>query len=263
MALKFGNIDLADFHFRLIDIEEDLLPQIVNSYTSMPSGEGTIIMSKGMQGRRIKLTGRIIAPDKATLEQRKQDLAAALISEQIYTLQDKKLSLPDRPYHYYATVDGYTPVRPILDSADVEINFYAADPFKYGDQKSIEAPEGAIELTVTNAGTYPCYFNIVIGAHVRTEAMWNDISFIKNLSLSERNTITYNYKSPSELVVTANTARETVTLGGEGTDLEVSLDTDFFMLEKGDNMIACYSSRASNPMAAERWFTVEYRERYL
>lgn len=262
MAFKFGDIDFTDLHFRLIEIEEDLLPQITNNYTAAPSGEGTIIMSKSMQGRRIKLTGRIIAPDKATLEQRKQDLAAVLISDQIYTLQDKKLSLPDRPYHYYATVDSYSPLRPILGSADVEINFYCADPFKYGDQKSIEVQTpGDFDLIVTNEGAYPCYCNIIIGAYPRQEN-WHGISIIENLWLPDRNTIKYNYSSTSDLVVTANTARETISLGGEGTDLKVYLETDFFILEKGDNAIACYSED-NGVLSAERWFRVEFRERYL
>lgn len=240
MTLKFGNVELKDKYFRLISIDEEMIPYISNDTIRNPNGLGEIIMRKSLSAKRIVLTGRIAATDKDTRSERIADLASTLLTASIETIEDQKLELPDREHYYLARLDGRTPLRPFINSADVEIAFICTDPLAYGNDKTVPIPE-----TVVVA----CDFSVVPEITVTFESAESSFE-LANTTTGEFMEIIHEFSVSDVLVI--NSEDESVKLNGTSIMQDLTYGSDHIRLAVGNNVIT-----STHPAS------LKYTERYL
>ncbi len=237
MELTYNGIDLTDMYFRLIEIEEEVLPVMTNDILRKPNGRGTFITRKSLDARRIKLIGRVMAPDRETLNERLQDLAGVLLNG---SLSDNAiLQLPDRQYYYYAVLESNSPITPFMRSGDVEIDFYCADPYSYGSITTVDIPDNV---------------NVFCNATVKPKI---EVKFTKSASqyivtnsdTGEHVTIVHDFVANDKLVI--DFVEESVKKNGVLIMADVVYTSDFFELKTGVTAIA--STEDGILSYIERW----------
>lgn len=237
MDLTYNGVDLTAKYFRLIEIKEEILPVMTNDILRKPSGWGTFITRQSTDARRIKLIGRVVAPDKRTLNERLQDLAGVLLKGSM--TGGAALQLPDRDCFYYAVLESNTPITPFLWSGDVEISFYCADPFGYGDDKTVTIPSSVVVAC-----------NVPITPKVTVDFAASAASYkVTNSTTGEFVEVLHSFVAGDNLVI--DFAEESVKKNGVLIMADVAYASDFFEIATGTTAIA---STASGTLSyTERW----------
>lgn len=240
MILRYGDKDFADYHFRLISIEDEMLPNHINETIRNPSGVGEIITRKIIDARWIRLTGRIIAASKEVLNHRTRKLAAMLSEVNEKKDGSNRLYLPDREHYYYAALTGRSPLMPIMRSADVEIEFYCADPLAYGLVRTMEIPD---TLTVL------CDYFVLPIITVEFDGAVSGYTVTDSKS-GDHVEVQHNFVANDKLIIDCE--NESVKLNGTLIMNEVTYASDFLKLYTGENELTSTSPA-----------TISYQERWL
>ena len=216
-------------------IDRTLLPPISNTTYKIPGKPGALLTSSDTGVGTISVKVRMFEPTRI--------LTQALIRKvagKLYYDTPKRLELRDEPDKYnMAILGGDTDLEKFLHTGGTDLKFQLLDPYAYSKQETTVA----LNTEFTNPGTAAGYGIISFKASAGS-------SVIIKSGLKELKVI---FPFVGTEVMEIDLEKELITMNGNNAMKYLSLDSDFFKIEPGKNMIEVISSIG----------TVTFRSRWI
>lgn len=152
-SFRFNGVR-KDFVTDLIDTVRPVFAPVSRNILSIPGRPGAVLQSTDTEVRVIPVPVLITADDSIHLQNRKEELATWLITDDV-----RELIFDDEPDRiYYAIVDGNLDLNELVSTGKGTITFICPDPYKYGESHSVIAPTNASSVSINTIGhveTYP------------------------------------------------------------------------------------------------------------
>lgn len=228
--MNFNGVDFSDY-FVVEGVERTLLPGIRNAYAKSNHMNTEILPTV------IAVRIRLIENDDLSLVELKREVAGLL-----YTDKPAKLVLYDDPTRYdMAKLDGSTDFSKLWTSGSATLKFICAEGLSYSD-----FPRSAPIGTVHVGGTRPTkpvftitFASIYVGDFI-----------VSNATTGKSVTITGQpFSSGAVLVIDCQ--KQLVTLNGNPIMPKVTLYSDFFTLNPGNNILT--STKPGTVAFNEAW----------
>jgi predicted phage tail component-like protein len=228
----FDGKDITQY-VRVKDIRRDLIPPMESEAQDIPGRPGSVVAKTNIKDRLLEVDVRIEVNSRPELRQKIRELAGLL-----YTDEKKKLQFTDENVFYMAKIDGETGIEESSIFGDITLTFLC-DPLLYGGVKTLSLGE-----TLRNGGTYPTtgIITVTMGAA--------DFLKVTLKSTGEYVYIEHNFVSGDTVAIDLET--EMVYKNGLSISKDVYLESDFFMIPKGDFEITL-SSGSGMVEFTERW----------
>ena len=228
--MNFNGVDFSDY-FVVEGVERSLMPGINNTYSK------TKHMHTEVMPTVIAVRIRLIENDDMSLVELKREVAGLL-----YTDEPAKLVLYDDPTRYdMAKLDGSTDFSKLWTSGSATLKFVNAEGLSYSDSAR-SLPIGTVYVGGTRP-TSPIFTVTFASIHVGDFVLTNTTTG-KNVTITGQ-----PFSNGAVLVIDCQ--KQLVTLNGNPIMPKVTLDSDFFMLEPGNNILT--STRPGTVTFSEAW----------
>lgn len=219
MIFKFNDKSFSDY-FRIIELEEGLLPNVEN----ITNDE---IVSHGSYYSRDKLLPRMFT---FTLRL-KQGVSKDEVRSFLYTREPKELIVKDNGRYYMAKVVGETPIDYRFVYENFDVSFVCFNPIAYDVVETTEA----INVELTNTGTVETY-------GVLTVPITSNVNSLRVTMVDTKEYIhlRHSFVSGDSVVIDLN--KETIMKNGDPIVSDMDLESDFFMIPVGKFKITSSTS---------------------
>ena len=228
----FGGVNLSN-DVVVESVIRPLLPPIQNEGVFIEGRAGQVLKRSVVSNNLITVKLRIIEDKKEEREKVVKKLATSL-----YSPNPQKLELNDTDLYNYAIISNSTEMFNNVGTKEIEITFECHDPYNYGDRKTVP-----INSTFNNVG------NDTI-AKITCITNATDLIQIKQRGKTMM-TINHNINAGVELVI--DLEKQHITLNGSSIMKYLSLDSDFFLIDKGTNKIEVTNVSSGSTEYQERW----------
>ena len=249
----FNGKDSRNYFSFTNSIERPFLPPIAVPSVQIPQRAGALALKRNDIGVREIIIGvTLMGLNDGDLRTKIRSLSDFLIYE-----EDKELYFSDEVNRIYkARYSGNAELEELIAMGEGSLTFICYDPFAYSNAKTTLQFGTAQELTVNNGGTLETYpaFRIVTTVNVpllKVRNMTTGKNLLYNSTLYGVNPLIVNMESNA---VYHDTTKENLMKN-------VTLDSDFWSLAKGDNLIRIETAidGTGNNLSSTR---IEYTNRY-
>jgi predicted phage tail component-like protein len=222
-----------DDYVKVEEIRKGFLPPISSTFKEIPGRPGGKYIQNQLGNKTIEVDIRLIEADKEELQRKVRTLA-----EILYTEEPKKLDTGEPGKYDMAILDGEVNFETFLRTGKAILPFLC-DPLSYGDTKYLE-----IGGELRNAGTYATTGIINVAAEE------SDFLEVTLENTKEKIYIKHDFANGDEVEIDLD--EETVYKNGLSISKDVYLESDFFMIPKGEFEITL-SSGTGTAEFTERW----------
>lgn len=221
-----------------VNPHRSILPPVSVSTDDVPGREGTRFREARLGELTITVDAELRAGARDDIAELRHRIAGALWSP-----EPAPLYLPDDPFRYHlAVLDGQSELDVLWRTGQAELTFRAPDPVMYGADREA-ALDGTAEVWVGgNHATTPVIEVVPQGTTLRVE----HVGLGKAVEVEAEAT----FDGTKALVI--DCGAEHCELGGVNADARVTLESDFFDLEPGENVIRV-TGGAGTVRWTERW----------
>ncbi len=242
MGFKFNGVHSDTFGLKVKNYMKPILPPVSVSHYSVPNKAGGIINSYRLDPRDISIFTYFVETSDATFEDKVREIA-----DWLYATVPKQLILDEEQDVYYnAILKGDTFLEQTLFIGNGDIVFTCHDPYAYEVTQDVTSwVTGNSTANVSNEGTetYP----------VISFTAWASSITISNITTGKE--LTLSGLTVGD-VLSIDNSRGTVTKNGVATNINLTLESEFFPLIAGSNTLSCVD-------AVHNTITITYRKRYL
>lgn len=236
----------SDTYFLTNKIKLSVLPDLDFDTVKIAGRNGVIPFTSQLGAREFEVGVTIMGSSQADIRSK-----CRLIAKWLFTPTDRLLSFSDEPsISYYVRVKGALDLTELANMGSTTIKFFASDPYGYGATKNNSG--ASPNIIINNAGTAPTYPTFIVTPSVSVSV----------ISLTNNVTGKYLYIAGSGSPFTAGKAitidmnRNYVKDNTTQNSLMayVTVDTDFWALQVGNNSIQTSSNLTITESHVERFY---------
>ena len=251
----FNGLDSRNYIDFIESIDRNWLPPMTVPSYKVPNRAGEVSLKRNEidpQDFRIKI--HLYALNNTDLRTKVRNLANFLVYS-----EDKQLIFSDEINRYYlARINTTaTSLEEIAATGSGTLVFTAFDPFAYNISESTAAFGGAQEITVVNNGTAPTFPRIRM---VAAEAI--DYFKIINVTTGKFSHLQKPLAAWTELIMDSSENRVYQQSLFTNWIADLTLDSEFFPLEKGANRLRVENENADGT-GVKNFCNIYWRERYF
>ncbi len=238
----FNGIPSDSFSVSVKDVKQPILPTYSLNLTTAPNKNGAFLSrTKRLEPKEIEVSIVVRATSQSDLRTKIRSIAAWL-----YTDDVKPLVFSDEPDKtYQAIISGDTNIDEILNIGEGTLKFICPDPFAYGQAKTLSLPGSTPQFNYGGSvETYPIFTVNITGSILEWKVTNSKGEFTK---------VTDSFKAGDVVVVNTHTGK--VTLNGATRMNILDLDSDFFALKPGKNVLQISPAEYCNVSISfiEKW----------
>lgn len=220
--MYFNDINF-NHHFKILDVRRPLLPPITRGNINVPKLDGSYPITKSnLEEYTIEVDIEVKADSRYDMRSNIRNIANLL-----FTREEKELRFNDELDKYYmAKLSGESSLKQFYNFGTATLTFIASNPYAYSDKKIISIVNKETLFLDGSVETYP-KFNITIKSNISNLK-------INNLSLGRYVLINRSFNI-GDLVEIDFSAKWKVKRNGYNEDKYVTIESDFFKLNVGEN----------------------------
>jgi predicted phage tail component-like protein len=243
MGFTFNGVTSDSIGLKVKNYKKSILPPISVISYDLPNKAGKYFMKNKLDQRSIEIEVYFSGASESDYETKVRNLASWL-----YTTSPKQLILSEEPDKYYmAILSEETELEQIYIHGIATLRFECLTPFAYSTtQDTVNWATGTSSITINNGGTAETYPTISFTAW-DTSALFTNTTVGKKIELQGLTT-------GQTVVINCDTG--VVTVNGTANNSYLTLDSEFFPLNVGNNTITLTSTTHNT-------VTFTFNKRYL
>lgn len=230
----FNGSDLTSW-LHVSQVSRLVLPSRRLNRQEIPGRDGELVAVNGLDALEVEVTCHLKADSIADVSTQRRLLTAALVTDGL-----AQLILPDEPHLWLMAVyEGGAEVERNAHKPEVKLTFLVPDPVAYGEERSVHVSGTATVNVGGTRATAP-----TVTARPPRGSSWR----VTNADTGEHVEVQHAFTGSETVVVDMDACRCTV----NGTDVPVTLESDFFRVIGGTQHVALSGGTATMSWV-ERW----------
>lgn len=240
---NFNGVHANTHGLKVVEVDRSPMPAVVNTLLETPSRNGAYFVRNRIKQREIDVKVIVVGSTENDLRTKVRN-----IGEWLYVDQPQVLTFDDETDRQYLAIVDSASLTEVLKVGEGTLKFICPNPFAEAKVQSTKALTSNANTTVTVGGTAETYGTLTV---TFTGATTN--FRVRHNGTGARVQVTSPFKAGDVLVI--DFSRGYVTINGSNAMPTVSLDSDFFALAKGSNVLNCTTFAGTA--------TLTYKNRWL